>query len=463
MWRSTRPGAWMWALAALCGALGVLAPAPSADASGLFIPGHGARSMGRGGTGVVGVWDLNALWYNPSLLSGIGEHTLMVDFNVVSMETSFLRQPREYANGEVRSFQAVENTGPALPIPQLGFASRLGTERWTFAVGVTAPNGAVSIYPEDGPQRYSLVGTDGTLFVQGMLGVSFRATDWLWVGGTLQNHSAALRVAGVAAAYPGVFGDPEDEDLDAFFVTEFQSLLNVSGSLGAWASVGGGVELGASVQLPVSLEDDAATIQTRLPSHPYFDDAKINGDRISGTLELPWVARFGARYVHKDRFDVEVNAVYERWSVIDEISFAPQGITVTDVRGVGDYTLKPVAVPRNHKDTWSVRAGSDFKVWGPLTGRVGALWEQGSLPTETLSVLVVDTDKWGLTLGGSVELHETWTLDLSYGHLFYADADVTDSQIKQINVANEEGALVVGNGTYEASVDMFGVGVRAEW
>ena len=138
------------------------------------------------------------------------------------------------------------------------------------------------------------------------------------------------------------------------------------------------------------------------------------------------------------------------------------GIEITDVEpGVGSVAVGPLNIPRLYEDIVSVRLGGDYqvvpdKVWV----RGGLLWEQSAIPTRTLSVLQVDMDKLVLGLGASAKLNEVVQLDVGYSRIFYLGGEVTDSIVEQLNPTNPDGAIVVGNGTYEASGDLFGIGAR---
>ena len=435
----------------------------AAWASGLYLPGHGTRPMGRGGTGTVSAMDMNALWHNPSLLAGIRGHHLMVDLTLVNQSMTFEREPRVYPSGEVRSYGAVSNEAYATVIPQLGFASDFGTDRFVFGVGVYGPNGVRSRYPQDGPQRYVLIDNEDSLLVFTELAAAFRVTDWLWLGGGIQNVGASVRTVNVQSAYAGVFGDPEDRDLDMLFQAKLESWLNITGNFGVWVEPVKRFQAGLSVQLPVEFQDDDLEYELRLPSHPYFDEAEISEKgKVSAGFKLPTVIRAGVRYVEDD-WDLELNVVHERWSTNQELVADPKGTEISGIYAVGTIEARPLDIPLKYQDTWSVRLGGDVKVLESLTLRAGALYEQSAVPEETLSVFIVDTDKISASVGGSVALTKELELDFGYAHIFYLGGDVDDSEVTQINSSNPEGALVVGNGRYDVSANMLGVGLRAGW
>ena len=446
-------------LLAFVSALALVVPTP-AEAGGFFLLPHGARTLGRGGAGAVGVHDLNALWYNPALLGGVEGNLLMLDATLVGQSVTFSRAPRTLDNGDVITYQPVDNEASALPVPQLGFATDLGQPDLRLALGAFAPNAAASKYPVKGPQRYTIIDTEGSTLLTVELAAAYRLTDWLWVGAGFQNVIVNLRLVNMVSGYPGAVGDPEDGDFDILLQTELAAVFNPSGNLGVFVGKPEGIQFGLSAQLPVQIKDDEAKVTQRLPDHVLFDQAEIKGDTVAGEFDFPWIVRAGVRWA-APRWDVELNLVYEGWSTLDKIRTTPDNIEVENVPGVGTIPVGALSINRDFQDLFSLRLGGDFEVVPEvLTLRAGAAVEQSAIPTKTLSVLQVDANKLALGLGATIVAADGVEIDVGYGHIFYETTEVTDSAVLQLNPTNPKGAIAVGNGTYEASADLFGLGVR---
>ena len=447
---------------ALMGLLALVGVSLAADANawGFYTPPHGVRGLGRGGAMVASESDLNALWYNPALLAGIEGTHVLVDVGLSASSASFARAPRLLPNGELRFYEEVDNEASALLAPQLGIASDFGLDGWVFAFGAFAPNGAVGNYPEDGPQRYTLVDSEGSVLVTLELAAAWQVNDWLRVGLGLQNSIIALRLINVESGFPGTIGDPEDPDFDILLQSELSSAFVPSANMGLWAKAPGGVEFGLGLQLPMAIKDDDARVKTRLPTSPLFDDAVVKGETVAAELDLPMILRGGVRYA-QPLWDVELDVVVEFWSIHDTIKTTPKDIDIEGIPGIGTISVGPLNVERNFQDALSVRLGGDYQVVpGVVTVRAGGLFEQSAIPTKTLSVLQIDMDKVALGIGASFAVSPAVTLDVGYAHLFYLGAEVTDSEIIQLNPTNPEGSIVVGNGTYSATADLLGVGMR---
>ena len=437
-------------------------PSQADAAGGIYNPPHGVKTMGRAGAAVAGPSDLNALWYNPALIAGLpdGSHELLLDANLVYQAVRFERAPRTFRNGRTQYFRPVHNDATPIPVPQIAYSSDFGLETLHFAVGMYGPNGANSKYPVDGPQRYVIVDTEGSLIFATQLAVAWEPQEWLRVGLGLVNHTFILKRALVVSAAPGFVADPEDEEFDALLISEANSPFNPTAIVGAWAAVPGGIELGASFLFPKHVVDDETIVEQRLPSHPLFDDASVKGDTVSAAFDLPAFLRTGVRYV-QPRWDLELDVVWEIHSGFKKITTEPNNITVDGIPGIGETEIGSLDVPRNFEDAFSVRLGSDFElVEGELTLRAGALYESSAIPSETNSVLQVDADKIALSVGGSWEASESVSVDFGYTHLFFFERQVNDSIMTQLNPTNAEAETIVGNGKYNVSVDMLGAGLR---
>lgn len=442
---------------ALCVTLGWSA---FVEAGGFFTPPHGVRPLGRGGTGVTGEADLHALWYNPALLAGIEGTDALAELILVEQRVGFERAPRLLPNGELRTYDAVRSGGVPAPVPQLGVASDFGLDGVVFALGAFAPNGATGRYAEDGAQRYSLVSSEGSFLLTVEVAVAVRVTPRFWIGGGVQNCMARFNLVSVLSGYPGAVGDAEDTDFDILQQTDMSSLFNPSANMGLWGALTERLHGGLSVQLPAQIRDEDATVRTRLPESALFDDAVVNGDSIDGSFSLPWVVRGGLSW-RGEGWDVALEGSVELWESLDEIRITPNGVTIEQVPGIGTIEVESLSIPRNFQNVWSVRVGGDWEVSpGVLTVRGGGMWESSAIPSSTLSVLQVDMDKLVLSAGATWSVNDVWDVDLGYGHIFYFGADVSDSVVRQLNPTNSEGAIVVGDGRYEAATDLFGVGVR---
>ncbi|TNF25657.1 MAG: hypothetical protein EP329_22640 [Deltaproteobacteria bacterium] len=456
-------------------ALTLYASSP-ARAGSFYIPERGARSLAMGGAHIAGSDDMNAQWLNPAALTRLsGDLSLYVDLGLIFTNQSFQRQndaevmrkDERYAGG----FPEVENQGPPFPDPSLGVATRFGTEDFVFALGMYGPYAGTNKWAEDGPQRYSLVNLSALeLFVQAS--VAWQISDELSVGIGLQWVITEVTQRLAISGYPGVFGWAEEPDLDNMAEVSVSDVFTPSANLGVLYTPVPGFDIGASLQLPVHAELDG-DLAVRLPSHYYFSDTAVSGDKIGLGLDFPAIVRLGLRLYEEDLWSVELAGVVELWSVLDKIDVAPGegGIVFTNVPGIGTYTVKPFSIDTRSKDVFSVRLGGSYRPdRGIATIRAGALYESSSLPDQTIDVLKIDNDKFGGMIGATFHLG-TYDLDVAAAYIQQADRTVTDSVKYQVNPIYDQdpssyggtGPHIVGNGTYGGSYLMLAATFNASF
>lgn len=430
--------------------------------AGFYLPGHGIRPLGRAGAYVVsGEQNLNSLWHNPANLAGMKELQLTIDAALVNLSFDFQRAPRTLENGDVVTFEEVSNEAPAKPLPQVLIGGNFPfLENTSWAFGVYAPYLSAHTFPEDGPQRYVLVDNDNSLAGFFHFALAYALGENMRFGAGIQLVPASFKFVNVASGYTGLFGDPEDPDLDILSEITLASALNISGNLGYWARLSPTVQAAISVQAPVIIRSDDAKMRVRLPSHPAFNEAELSGDTLSGSLKFPLVARAGVRYV-QPTWDLELALVYEGWSIFDKIEATPNEVAVVGVPGLGSIPVGPLSIPQNWQDTFSVRVGGDFEVSDGVVMRAGYAFDSAAVPDTNYSVFLADGNKHLLALGATLEF-DSWSLDGGFGYYFIPDRSISNSEVRQINPTDEQNRLtsVTGNGEYSQTYIAGGAGAN---
>lgn len=440
----------------------------TAHAGAFYLPERGGRALSLGGAFIAGVDDLNAQWLNPAGLTRLDKSlSLYLDFGLIFSDQRFLRQDSEEARRKdptlAEGYPEVTDEGGPFPDPSLGIATNFGLKDWVFALGVYGPYAGTNKWPEDGPQRYSIINLQALeLFVQ--LSAAWRPNDHFAVGVGLQSVTTGIKQRLKISAYPGVFGWNEQRDLDVLAEVDVTDPFSLSGNLGVLITPTSkdaaiGLDIGLSVQLPVAA-DASGKLSLQKPGHYYFSTTEIEGDKIEVSLDFPWIVRAGVRLYDEDLWSVELAAVFEAWSALDQIAVAPGegGIAFVGVPGIGRYEVEPFALDASYEDVFSARVGASFAPGrGPLTLRMGTFFETGAPPSKTLTVLDIDGNKLGVTLGGTFEFG-AFQIDLAAAWIETFEQTVTDSSKAQVNPIyladpqpyDETGPSTIGNGTYSA-------------
>ncbi|MEM1008908.1 MAG: hypothetical protein AAGJ35_07860, partial [Myxococcota bacterium] len=297
-------------------------------AAGLTLPARGVAGMMRGGASIAGNDSLQSMWYNPANLAASQRVRMLIDTTLLLSPSRFTRAPN-VQNGSVRvRFDEVQSL-TAMPDPSLLFAWGWPTLGLTMGAGLYAPYARTSSYPEQGAQRYSVVGNQGSLIVIAQLSLAWAMGERFRIGGSLQNAFARFSLRKAISGYTGLFGTAEDPDLDAMAQVDAMSWLGVSANFGLWGRLfvfpGGGLDLAASVQLPFVM-NAAGALQVYLPTHPLYRSARFEGEGVEVTLQLPWILRTAARLnLGEGRVDFEAAFVLEMWSSQEQLLIRPLG------------------------------------------------------------------------------------------------------------------------------------------
>jgi long-chain fatty acid transport protein len=424
----------------------------------LWIPLHGVVPSGRASAVTAGIRDPNAIYFNPAALALIDEHTLLVDAAWIDLWLSFQRADAVARNGESISFEEVNNESPGIAAPQLLFSARLA-EEWALGLGLYTPWAARARFPTRGPQRYSVVDLSGSMIINAHLAVAWRPHPRFSFGAGLINTFSILDGVGVASTYVGLWGEPEDPDLDSLVHIRATDLFSLSFNAGLWFEPVDGLELALSVTGPTTISDDHASFETQLPSHYVFDDTYVDGDTMGLAMDLPWMVRAGIRYAQA-AFDIELDLHWESWSVQQKVRTWPNNVRIMNVPTVGSIQADRLNIDRRMQDSYGIALGGDWRVLPELLVlRAGLGFESGSAPDEMYSVFEYDSDKLYPTLGASVLL-DPFSIDVSYAYVAQLPRQIRNSQARQVNSAYPEGATVIANGDYESGYNVIGLGFR---
>ena len=432
-----------------------------AMAAGFFLPTRGVDSTARGGASIAPHQaDLDALWHNPAGLTQLDDTRMLIDLGVVHLSTRHQRAPRQMDDGSTRTYDPVSSDAPPHAIPQILIGGPTSHPDIHWAAGFYTPWAAGSRYPEDGPQRYVLIDNGGSALGYLHAAIGWQVSDSLSFGAGLQNFMGQFRVISVGSGYSGLFGDPEDEDLDMLAEVNISSYFSPTANLGVNYRLTDALQLGASLQLPHIFSDSSATIDTRMPDHPAYDNAETSGNEVDVSIPFPFYLRGGARFI-ASRFDVEAALVYQHWSLLDEVTLTPDEVEITGVPGIGSMPVESFVVPQEMQNTISAHLGTQIHYSSSLSFRAGYVFERGAVPDHRLSVFALDPTKQQFTAGFGYDF-DRLTLSAMGGVILMPDREITNSEVRQVNPSDpdDDHSLVVGNGTYEQTTFLGGVSAQ---
>ena len=484
----------------VCGMLFFLLPLLSVDAhaAGYYTSDVGVRAFSRGGAYVAGANDMLALWYNPAALTRLGDGVFTFDIAAVSQSVNFDRKdyPGEgpeldyVGSGEFDDLvnPPIQNGAPAYPIPHMGAAWNFGLKNTVFAVGFYPPYAPDLSYPADGPQRYTL--TD-TLIIQTFTGasVAHRLWDRLSIGaGVSWNYlrveqELAVSVPWVAPGETDMSKLTQNEDprYDVPFSLDGRDKAGLGWNLGLlYEPPSNRYAFGFMYQAPVKFSAEGKMKADFSENYFRVDDSygvlaedEASDPSVRFDVSMPHIVKLGGLVRPKDNLEIELAAVWEGWSIIDEIRiydvdlFIPvdQENPLVGLTGVEDISVTDdIYLPAGYTNTWSVRLGGEWQFHKMGTLRMGGMWEQGAIPSANRNVSLMDGNKWGYGIGGTFQAWKRVGFDVGWFQSFMPEAVIENSGVESIVLHWETGAIVdgrnVGDGRLSGSSKMLGFGVN---
>lgn len=430
-------------------------------AAGYYIPDVGVRALGRGGAFAARADDLTAAWYNPAGLADQPGTRLQLDLAFVKQSIFYQRTD---ASGDTAGFPPIGNGAPPRAIPFIGISSDFGLKSLVFAFSGFGAYGRFARFPEDGPQRFTLIEANVTeAFYQ--LSVGWRLAPWLSLGAAFR--WVDMRVTNKQTI--SVFGTSDNEgNSDLRVDYRISDRFTPNAQVGLLFSPTSFFDLGVSFRPPTPVNasgslfvnpDDIARLRE---TQPLLSNLGIQGDRISVEFSMPMMLRTGLRFKHR-RFDVEADFVWERWNGFGQLQIKLDGVTYT-LSSPTPSPLPTIIQDRGYGDGYSVRLGSDIEVLpGRLTARLGYFYELAAVPDRSLSVNLVDANKHGVGLGLTARFG-WFSFSLAYSHVQLEERQILDSNSRQVNIAFiglgiQDQAPIVGRGRYRSGWDNLVAGV----
>lgn len=437
----------------------------AANSSAYYTADVGTRSLGRGGAFVAGADDYTAVHYNPAAFTRIDSGQFKFDFSGVQQTIVF---DRADVGSDV--FDPVNNIGGAYPVPTVGIAQPFMEGRGAVAFGVYPPYTPMIEYDPDGAQRYNLI--DSTV-VEITVGPSaaFEVIPGLSVGAGL-NYRWLL--VGQDLKITTLEGDDPTNDIR--FEMEARDPFTLSWNAGVMWEDPKEQRYAVGLSFVPAVNYQArGTLAADFSNHAFYESGQIvsetaTDDDMLLVIDLPMQLKGGVLVRPTDKLEIELAGVYQKWDVIDDIVISDVDMEI-DVDLLGTPAVVEVSddivLPANYQNSWSARLGAEYDASDRFTVRAGGLYETSAIPTATSGVDLVDGNKAGYGLGGSVRLGRRWALDAAYAQTFLLVDEITNSEVRQIVVDPLTGevtdGVVVGNGTVDSTINIGSIAVQCLW
>jgi long-chain fatty acid transport protein len=426
-----------------------------AEAAGFALKEQSTTAQGNAFAGATaGAEDISYMFFNPAALGRLESRAEMLAVGSLLMPHLRLQD----ASGTTGAGTPIAGSTPGhdvaddVAVAALYGAARLG-EDWRAGIGINAPFGLGTDYPDRWVGRYHAV--DSSVKAIGITpALAYTPLRWLTFGAGLQLAYAEAELTnaidfgtiGVANGIPGSqpgaqdgFARVEGDDWRAGY------------TLGVLAEPIPGTRLGLGYRSKVEhrLKGDAdfslrgsAPGQAIAAATGAFADTGAAAD-----LELPASASFGIHQALSERWAVMAEAAWTNWSAFDEL------------RIEFDNPAQPDSVTEEKwQDGWFLALGATWRPRDDLVLRAGVAYDQTPVQGAQATPRIPDGDRTWLSFGIGWSPLPWLSLDAALTHIFVEDTDV---RLR----ATDTGNAVRGDldADYESSIDLLAVAARVRF
>jgi long-chain fatty acid transport protein len=413
-----RPGIRKTALSlAVAGALAV--GFSEARAAAFALMEQNASGLGNAFAGqAAAAEDASTIFFNAAGLSLLPKGTnLALGGDYIDLSTKFSNSGSIPATGRPLGTDG-GNAGRSALIPSIYFAMDVAP-KVKIGVGVNAPFGLKTEYDANWIGRFQAIKSSvETLNVNPT--VAYQVNDKLSLGAGLnyQTIKAELTKAvslGVAEGTAKVSGDDTGWGYNLGVMYQFTpaTRLGVSYRSPIKYKIEGDATFSAGVPAP----SGAATLDLKVP------------DTFSLALSQQLAPNLTLLF----------DATRTGWSSIKELKV---------INVASGATLD--TTPENFKNTWRYGVGATYRYSNAWSLKAGIALDKTPVNDTDRTPRLPDQDRKWLSFGAQYRISNTGQLDIGYAHLF-----IKDTSINQNAGSTARNALI--SGTYEASINIFGV------
>jgi len=416
-------------------ALAVLLAPAVARASGYAIYEQGAAALGMAGAYIASAHDASAQFYNPAAMSRLKGSQLTLGTSWIATHTSFSGVDPYPGFGVTEQMK----TGNFFP-PNVYWTSHIN-ERLSYGVGVNAPFG-LGVDWEDptqftGRNRVTKARLNG---VNGSASLAF-APDERWsiaAGPNVLFSNVELNNIQTLVTTGGAQVNVSNVKLKSDYKTGYG--FHVAGLVTPAA----GWRLGLTYRSTVKVKiDNADATFSQIPTGDPSLDAVVAaslppGQPVTTELKFPGMVSGGVAWDPKPDWTVEVDALWTQWSAFDKLS----------LQFPKDPALDQDII-ENYDDQLQIRVGAEHRM-AMWTGRLGYYYDHSPAPPESVTPLLPDANRHGVTLGAGTT-RGAWTFD-AYNLFLFVENRSTEGK-------ERDGY----NGTYKTYVNSLGAAVTYHW
>ena len=385
--------------------------ASSASAGGFYLKEQSAEGVGRAFAGETALAsDASTVYFNPAGMTRFsrpvataGAYALFIDSEQSDQGTT------RTAAGPLGSFPAGGNDAgnpfdTLTPTGNFYAVAPIDDDRWWAGIGINTPYGFQSDYDPGFFGRYDSLKSD-LMTVNIQPSIAYKLNEIFSVGGGINFQYVDVELTNALPnATPGA--------PDGLFKVEGDD-WSVGWNVGLQAEF---ERLDLGIQYRSQVEHD---LDGNLNISGLTGPLAVQNGTFGATapLTLPDIASAGAVYHLPDgKTRLMGDVSWFNWADFEQIAIsASSGAQFSS--------------PQNYEDTWAVALGGEHDFSERLTLRTGVQFDETPTRDSFRTTRVPDGDRWWLTGGATYDLSETYSVALSYAHIFVSEESLnrTDS------------------------------------
>ena len=170
-------------------------------------------------------------------------------------------------------------------------------------------------------------------------------------------------------------------------------------------------------------------------------------------INLPDIVTLSMSQALSPQMRVMGTVEWSNWSRFEQLTVVSQEAAGT-IFGPAAAGSAVATIPAGWEDGWFFSLGGEYDLMPNLTMRAGVAYEVSPAREADQRILgIPDSDRVWLSLGGTMKVTESTTVDLAYTHIFLEDTEFARTSL----------AGNVINGSVEASTDIISLSMKTKW
>lgn len=397
--------------------------------SGFALFEHGARGVAMGGAFGATANDPTALYYNPAGLAFLEGTQVAAGAYFITLASDF-KGANPYPGA---SYKASQKSQIFYPPHIYATGALSGNLRW--GIGLNAPFGLGTWWEDDFAGKFITKRTDLKIFnLNPTLAYKISDSFSIALGADYFITNVDL-TRSIPAVNP--FTQQVAEVGQVHMYTRQQTGLGWNVAM--LGHLGGGFSAGLAYRskVKVDMEGKASFVQFRT-GYADFDtivatQIPFNENPTAKTgIDFPDEVRVAFAW-HNDVWRVEADWVRMGWSSFKELPITlPKYPQLSSVR------------PENYQDSRTYRLGFEYGGGKAWAWQLGFLYDESPVPTETVSPILPDAKRTGISIGFSKNLSPNTRFDVGFLHLIFPERSTEGRDGDNFNGKYSNGAELLG-------------------